>query len=375
MKYLIIYCLLIISQDLAFANSPDTLFLHYVQSKGDTVIFKRITDYDCNKKLYLVRDFFENGQIQMEASYSSIDKYFKEEYQCNYRTNTKEGSYREWFKNGQIKYEAVFKKGLRNGLCSEWYFNGQKKSLELWKNGKLSGNTKYWSENGDLLYDLRFKEGQNQQQMIVSYKYLTYLPEKYNIDSLQAWPLILYLHGGSDRGDNLKKLYSSGIPDQIYRGRDFPFIIISPQCPEHLRWETENWFEPLYKEIIAKYRIDTNRIYLTGFSLGGSGTWYLAVKYPDKFAAIAPITGFTSHNEFIYKHIHNLDNIPIWVFHGRLDNVVPFEETEWVVKKIEKENNQLKFTADSTTGHWIHWLVYPDKNIYDWFLMFNKRKK
>jgi pimeloyl-ACP methyl ester carboxylesterase len=373
MKLRILLYLLIISHGLVFAQ--DTLFLRYPLSKGDTVIYKRIVLYDNNKRLYLVRDFYENGQIQMEASYSFFDKNFKEEYQCNYRTNTKEGGYKEWFKNGQLKFDATFKKGVRNGLCSEWYSNGQKQSQETWENGRLNGSTQYWSEAGELLYYFRFSEGENLEPKAVNYKYLTYLPERYYADSLQYWPLIIYLHGGSDRGSNLNKLYSSGIPDQIYRGRKFPFIVVSPQCPEHLRWETENWFEPLYREIVTKFRIDTNRIFLTGYSLGGAGTWYLAVKYPEIFAAIAPMTGFTSQNAFIDNHIHNLDNIPVWASHGKVDNVVPFEETERIVTKIGKENHQLKFTADPVAGHWIHWSVYPGQDIYDWFLMFSKNNK
>ena len=137
----------------------------------------------------------------------------------------------------------------------------------------------------------------NQHRRNVSYRYLSYLPKDYEADAVRKWPLVIYLHGGSDRGTDLKKLYSSGIPDQVYRGREFPFIMLAPQCPEHLRWSTDDWFENFYKEVTARYRIDADRVYLTGPSLGGSGTWYIAARYPETFAAIAPISGFTSHLE------------------------------------------------------------------------------
>jgi antitoxin component YwqK of YwqJK toxin-antitoxin module len=150
MKPWIIFCVLITSQDIVFSQYPDTVLLHYTQSKGDTMIFKRMIDFDKNKNLYLVRDFYENGQIQMKASYSSINLYFKEEYQCNYRTNTKDGSYKEWFKNGQIKYDRIFRNGLRNGRCSEWCVNGQRQSQEFWKNGKLNGRE--WFRPKGFLY-------------------------------------------------------------------------------------------------------------------------------------------------------------------------------------------------------------------------------
>lgn len=372
MKTWIIFCLLIISLDCVLSQESDTIFLHFALSKGDTLIYRRIVSFNTVTKLYEVKDFFENGQIQMETNYSSIDKFVKEDCQCNYRSNTKEGQYEEWYSNGQLKYAGNFKNGKRDGKFTEWYKNGQKQAEEQWKNGQLNGNTKYWAENGELQYDLTFIHGENNDQKTARYDYLTYLPEKYNLDSLQRWPLIIYLHGGSDRGNNLKKLYSSGIPDQIYRGRNFPFIIISPQCPLSLRWETENWFEPFYKEIVGRYRIDTNRIYLTGFSLGGSGTWYLAIKYSKLFTAIAPMSGFTSHNEFIYRHVKRLNNMHIWAFHGKMDLTVPYEETERMVQKIQKKNKHILFTSEPNIGHGIHWNIYPDQDLYDWFL---KQKK
>jgi len=138
--------------------------------------------------------------------------------------------------------------------------------------GQLDGKVKHWTEQGKLQFDLSFDHGLNQNPKDVQYRYLSYTPKEYNTDTLKKWPLIIYLHGGSRRGTDLKKLYADGIPDQLYRGREFPFIIIAPQCPEHIRWSTDNWFENLYKEVNDKYRIDTNRVYLTGFSLGGAGT-------------------------------------------------------------------------------------------------------
>jgi len=329
--------------------------------------------YNDNSKSHSVSDFYESGQIQMKASYISLDKSIKEDYQCNYRSNIKEGQYQEWYSNGQLKYNAYFKKGKRNGISSEYYLNGQIQAEEHWKNGQQNGKTRYWAENGELQYELSFTHGENDNKKTVRYRYLTYLPQKYNLDSLLRWPLIIYLHGGSDRGTDLNKLYSSGIPDQIYRGRNFPFIVIAPQCPLSIRWETDNWFEPLFKEISEKYRIDSNRIYLTGYSLGGSGTWYLATKYPRRFAAIAPMSGFTSRNEFISRNVSRLKDMPIWAFHGKTDLTVPSEETERIVKKLQKKNKNLKFTSEPNVGHWIHWTVYPNQDLYDWFLNQKKR--
>lgn len=375
MKRTTIIILLIFNLGFIKAQEVDTFYLKYGVSKYDTIIYKRIIELDKDSKIYHVRDYFENGQIQMDAFYSAFDKHVKEGYQCNYLTNIKEGKYKAWYQNGQIEFVGNYKSGLRNGLSSSCYKNGQKEAEENWLNGQLNGTVKYWTEQGDLQFDLTFDRGLNQNPKDVYYIYLSYVPKNYHIDTLKTWPLIIYLHGGSSRGTDLKKLYSNGIPDQIYRGREFPFVIISPQCPEHIRWSTDNWFENLYKEVNDKYRIDTNRVYLTGFSLGGAGTWYIAAKYPDKFAAIAPMSGFTSHMDYIDNNIDMLIDMPIWAFHGRIDNVVPFEETERIIKKLDEKNKDLRFSVEPEVGHWINWLVYPNKELYDWFLKYDKSLK
>jgi hypothetical protein len=357
------------------AQEVDTFYLKYGVSKYDTIIYKRIIELDKDTKIYHVRDYFENGQIQMDAFYSAFDKNIKEGSQCNYSSNTKEGLYKIWFDNGQLEYSATYKKGLINGLSTFWYKNGIKESEEHWLQGQLNGKVKYWTEQGELQFDLSFDHGLNQNPKDVQYRYLSYTPKEYDTDTLKRWPLIIYLHGGSRRGNDLIKLYADGIPDQLYRGREFPFIIIAPQCPEHIRWSTDNWFENLYKEVNDKYRIDTNRVYLTGFSLGGAGTWYIAAKYPDKFAAIAPMSGFTSHMDYIDNNIDKLIDMSIWAFHGKIDNVVPFEETERITKKLDGKNKDLRFSVEPEVGHWINWLVYPNQELYDWFLKYDKRLK
>lgn len=106
MKPWLLFSLLVISLDPAFSQYSDTIFLHYALSKGDTIIYKRIVSFNSETKLYSVKDFYESGQIQMKANYSSFDKHLKEDYQCNFRSNTKEGRYEEWYSNGQISHNG-----------------------------------------------------------------------------------------------------------------------------------------------------------------------------------------------------------------------------------------------------------------------------
>ncbi len=223
----------------------------------------------------------------------------------------------------------------------------------------MHGRVRYWSEQGDVQFESTFDHGMNRHRRNVSYRYLSALPKGYEADIGRKWPLVIYLHGGSDRGTDLKKRDRSGIPDQVYRGRELPFIMLAPQLPPHLRWSTDDWFENFKNDALARYRIDIDRIYLTGPSLGGSGTWYIAARYPETFAAIAPMSGFTSHLDYIDRHIGRLANMPIWAFHGKLDTVVPFEETERIVKSLGRRNPNLRFSVEPEIGHWIHWQVYP----------------
>jgi predicted peptidase len=118
-----------------------------------------------------------------------------------------------------------------------------------------------------------------------------------------------------------------------------------------------------------------DRIYLTEPSLGGSGTWYLAARYPETFATIAPMSGFTSHLDDIDKNIDKLVDVPIWAFHGKLDTVVPFEETERIVKRLEGRNRNLRFSAEPDLGHSIHWQIYPGQELYDWLLRYDRRSR
>jgi predicted peptidase len=295
----------------------------------------------------------------MKGTYSSFDKTVKENYWCNYKTNTKQGHYQTWYENGNPECRYNYVDGKKNGLCEEFYSNGQISDKGYWIQGDSKGNTrgmrhgnsKAWSKTGELIYDFNYAYGLKVNPIDTNYQYLLYTPSDYKVDTNKTYPLIIYLHGGSHRGTDLNKLYGYGIPDQLYRGREFPFIIASPQCPELIRWSTDNWFDNFFNEIKSKYRIDTNRIYLTGVSLGGAGTWYLAIKYPDKFAAIAPMSGFTSHIDFIDKNTNDLNNIPIWAFHGEIDMTVLVEETDRIIEKVKGKNKNLKYTRMPEVGH------------------------
>ncbi|WP_460636837.1 carboxylesterase family protein [Larkinella harenae] len=198
------------------------------------------------------------------------------------------------------------------------------------------------------------------------YKYLLYKPKEY-ANNQRAYPLVISLHGSSLKGDDVNKLKRYGLPQLVDQGREYEFIIASPQCPDGKFWSTDNWFEPLYEELTARYRIDPKRVYLTGISMGGYGAWQTAVAYPDKFAAILPLCGGCDDSTQVCRISH----VPVWTFHATDDYVIPIDETERLVRRLNLCNGNVKFTKLNNVGHAIQYL-YEDNSLYDWLLKQHK---
>ena len=214
--------------------------------------------------------------------------------------------------------------------------------------------------------DKNIKKQKGNKMKTIETDYLTYLPDNYQ-EFKNDWPLILFLHGAGERGDEIKKVEANGLPMLIAKkDKKFPFVIVAPQCPENDWWSSEtqiNLLNNLLDDIVAKYKIDKDRIYLTGLSMGGFGTWQLACDYPDRFAAIAPICGKGSPEK-----AEKIKNIPIWVFHGQKDTIVPFKNSEEMVEALEKVGGNVKFTVYPEAGHDSWTETYNNPELYKWFL-------
>ena len=201
-------------------------------------------------------------------------------------------------------------------------------------------------------------------------KYWLYLPEGYG-EKDKRWPLMLFLHGAGERGNDLNKVKVHGPPKLVGNKKDFPFIIVSPQCPKDVWWNDKlDVLINLLDEIEASYHVDTDRVYLTGLSMGGFGSWALASKYPDRFAAIAPICGGG-----MMIMVPGLTDIPIWAFHGAKDKVVPLKESEEMVKMIKARGGNAKLTVYPEAGHDSWTETYNNPDLYDWFLKYRKVSK
>lgn len=227
-----------------------------------------------------------------------------------------------------------------------------------------------------LLFLLNIVAAQNQQQahqfngeqtVPSSYQYLLFSPT--NMDNAREGrlPMIVFLHGAGERGTDIEKVKVHGPPKLVETKKDFPFIVLSPQCLEGDRWNAHA-LAALVDEVAAKHPVDKDRIYLTGLSMGGYGTWDLAQAYPDKFAAIAPICGGNDINAWMSAKIKHL---PVWAFHGALDQVVPVGQTAMIVNALKSMEADVKFTVYPELGHDSWTVTYDNPRLYEWFLKYS----
>jgi predicted peptidase len=197
------------------------------------------------------------------------------------------------------------------------------------------------------------------------------LPEDYRATSRKRWPLLLFLHGAGERGTDLKLVTKHGPPKLAARGTEFPFLILSPQCPREQRWDDDALLA-LLDHVAARYRIDARRVYLTGLSMGGYGTWSLGTKYPERFAAIAPVCGGGSAGDILLSNrtkLRALRSLAVWAFHGARDDVVSPLESRIMVAALRKAGCQdVRLTVYPKTGHDSHTPSYENPKLYQWFL-------
>ncbi len=192
--------------------------------------------------------------------------------------------------------------------------------------------------------------------------YLLWIPAEYKKEKNKSFPIMIFLHGSGERGDSINLVKKNGPPSFLDNRTDFPFITVSPQCPVGTWWNIED-LQQMLIQLKGKYRIDTSRIYLTGLSMGGFGTWSWACKYPDQFAAIAPVCGGGD-----IQFADDLKNTPVWAFHGESDPVVPVRRTVEMVEAVNANGGSARMTIYPGIGHdsWIQ--AYNDPELYKWLL-------
>jgi predicted peptidase len=214
--------------------------------------------------------------------------------------------------------------------------------------------------------DQKMEPGKQEPQKLertikVTMDYLLYLPKNYA--EKESWPLLLFLHGAGERGENLDRVKVHGPPKLIAAGKDFPFIVVSPQRPNRSRGWQPHELSALLDEIGEKYKVDKERVYVTGLSMGGFGTWNLAFFAPDRFAALVPICGGGDPNT-----ARRFSHVAVWVFHGAKDSTVPLEGSEKMVEALKKAGSDVKFTVYPEAGHDSWTEAYNNPELYEWLL-------
>ena len=194
----------------------------------------------------------------------------------------------------------------------------------------------------------------------VHMNYLIYLPPNY--EDQERWPLLVFLHGAGERGDDLKQVQEHGPPKLIEHGRDFPMIVVSPQCQSRQWWQAEA-VAKLVTDICGQYRVDRRRIYLTGLSMGGYGTWATLAAYPTLFAAAAPVCG--GGDPSVAARIRH---VPTWVFHGAKDVVVPRRSSQEMVDALQAAGAEVRFTVYPEAEHDSWTETYDNPALYEWLL-------
>ena len=190
------------------------------------------------------------------------------------------------------------------------------------------------------------------------YEYLVQLPQNY--DAQDACPLILFLHGYGCGSLDVEIYKQWGLGRYADEHPDFPFVVVAPQTPT-------DWYpEPLadiLDNIIAEYKIDTDRIYATGFSMGGYGTFMVAMAYPDRFAAIAPVCGYSNPAE-----AGRIRYVPVWMFHNDYDPVVPHSESQKMLDALQALGGDVRLTTYFSSSHDAWTETYANPELYEWFL-------
>jgi poly(3-hydroxybutyrate) depolymerase len=193
-------------------------------------------------------------------------------------------------------------------------------------------------------------------------QFLLYLPKGFSQHPDVKYPLLIFLHGSGESGFDIESLKKHGPPKFLDARADFPFIVVSPQAPYPPRGFDPEELSVLLNQLLQRLPIDSDRVYLTGFSMGGYGTYRWASAHPETFAAIAPVSGAARAEDAC-----SLRSVPIWAFHGAKDESVKVENDEAGVDAIKACGGDIKFTVYPDVGHSSD-AAYADPQLYQWFL-------
>lgn len=189
-------------------------------------------------------------------------------------------------------------------------------------------------------------------------RYLLHLPASY--ESRADWPLILFLHGGGERGRDLDLVKREGLPRMLETLPDFPFVVVSPQEEKRNTWRPEQ-LAALLDEVLRTARVDPARVYLTGLSSGAVAALELAIRYPERIAAVIPISA-----HIIPDGLCRMKDVPAWVFHSAGDERIPFGRAEKLARALEACGGEVSLTIYEKKDHDAWTDAYATPSLWDW---------
>ena len=219
------------------------------------------------------------------------------------------------------------------------------------------------------------------------YRYQVFVPSNY--DPQKKWPVILFLHGSGERGQDGLLHTEVGMGYAIrYAGADFPAVVVFPQCRRDRFWtdaDMQTVALTALNQTIKEFHGDPDHIYLTGLSMGGYGTWEIAIHNSGKFAAFVPICGGLKapkdypnlqssliHDAAIpdpYAEVaRRIGKTPVWIFHGDADPTVPVEESRKMAKALQDAGGNVKYTEYPGVPHNSWDKAYAEPQLIPWML-------
>ena len=190
--------------------------------------------------------------------------------------------------------------------------------------------------------------------------YYLYLPEGY--EDRDDWPLVVFLHGGGEAGDDLSLVAKHGPPAMVAAGRAFPFVLLAPQSPHRSRMWDDEAVLSLIDETLETRRVDPNKVVVTGLSRGGMATWRLGMQHPERFAGLVPIAGGG-----LPVYAFRLKDVPVWAFYGAKDEAVALDDARRVADRLAAEGGDVEITIYPEADHVGTWeAAYADPRLWAW---------
>ncbi|WP_445633023.1 Phospholipase [Nostoc sp. DSM 114161] len=202
---------------------------------------------------------------------------------------------------------------------------------------------------------------------------LPYLFAPASEDTNKPAPLVLFLHGARDRGNDLNVLVKWGLPRFVNESSSLPYFFLAPQLPEGQTWvERESDVIALLDNLIASRSIDPSRVIISGFSLGTAGAWHIAASHPGRFAGLVAVSGRVPKT-LEASQLAALKEIPIQIFQGGKDEKLPIEDTQQIVDTLRGLGGTVDFTVLPEGDHFIADEVYGNPKLQEWLVSQTRR--